>query len=117
MKVELNINFQIVKEMEVNCMEESFILNSSKNVNDISNDLLDLIASYAYANDTNYKKSYSNDIVCVKSSDSNFTVGKVYEVNKGFLMSNNDIRYGKFYSLDELNDELFAHFIEFKGEA
>ena len=54
-----------------------------------------------------------NGIVkCTQSSSISFTEGKIYQIVEGYLNDNHDSTYGKYYDIDQLNDELASQFIE-----
>lgn len=64
--------------------------------------------------------SWTGKVVCVESGGSGFTVGKVYSINDGFLVSNMENRATpqRFTDIEDLNSYFpVTKFIEFKGEA
>lgn len=57
---------------------------------------------------------YDGKVVCVKSGNDRWTIGKIYPVTRGFLRDSNENLRGPYKSLDEMHRLLNAYFIEVK---
>lgn len=57
---------------------------------------------------------YDGRVVCVKSGNDRWTIGKIYPVTRGFLRDSNENLRGPYKSLDEMHRLLNAYFIEVK---
>ena len=57
-------------------------------------------------------KWFTGKIVCIHGDSSEFTEGKIYQVNHGILYNNDNFKYGSFESVENINKRLYSQFIE-----
>ena len=55
---------------------------------------------------------FTGKIVCTYSYSSEFTEGKIYQVNHGVLFNNDNFKYGNFESVENINKRFYSQFIK-----
>nr|DAZ41380.1 MAG TPA: hypothetical protein [Caudoviricetes sp.] len=112
MKTTLELKFILSNDIHSELSTGTIAINTDKNIGDISIGIDHALYKYLKS-----IESIDYKVVCVKKSDESFTLGKVYKVKNGTITGDNGIDYCGIKSLEDLNDKLFAQFIEYKGEA